>query len=148
MGRYCFIKLKQRVNLGNDRKKRLVVDGLTKDEANEYFDKQSVLDDAEGQALRQRIIDFDTTIVGTLRDYAQLCISTQGGASAKRAAVESFFKRRTTEARRAAAHVRAWRRDRVRIRRFRNAQVGEKATRRTDARGRCFRQWPGPSKRG
>ena len=93
MGRYCFIKRKQRVNLGNDRKKRLVVDGLTKDEANEYFDKQSVLDDAEGQVLRQRIIDFDTIVIGTLEALATKYTSTQGDASAKWTAVEGLFKK-------------------------------------------------------
>ena len=87
-------------NLGNDqsRKIHLVIDGLTEKEANEYFDKQHVLDDAEGQALRQRIIDFDTTIIGTLQIYARMYISTRGDDSAKRAAVEGYFQRRAATA--------------------------------------------------
>jgi len=80
-----------------NRKKHMTVDGLSDYEANFYFDKRKVLDDDDGRLLRQRIIKRDTTIIGTLEEYADTYLFADDAATG-RAAVETMFDLRAAEA--------------------------------------------------
>lgn len=80
-----------------NRKKHMTVDGLSEYEANGYFDQCKVLDDDAGRLLRQRIIKRDTTIIGTLKKYADTYLFADDAATG-RAAVETMFDLRAAEA--------------------------------------------------
>jgi hypothetical protein len=88
-------------NLRNDnRQEMLVVPELSVDTGNAYFDKREVLVDApESLELRQRIFNEDTTVMGSLVDFAGKYLTTPGGDEAKRAAVREKIDARAVAAR-------------------------------------------------
>ena len=76
----------------------IVVVGLTEEEANDFFDKQGVLLDDEGRVLRQRIIENDSTIIGTLANYSNKYNKAPDDPAAKLAAVQAMYDDRANEA--------------------------------------------------
>jgi hypothetical protein len=74
-----------------NRQLQFVVEGVTKDEADTYFDKRQVLVDDDGRALRRRIFEDDTAVIGALKRYADVYNNTAGDATTKLAAAQEIF---------------------------------------------------------